>query len=141
MSWRLISNVIEIAKIKNQNVFLVIVDTEKAFDSFDHNFLIFTLENYGFGKNVKDLVWVKILLRDQESCVIYGHITTRYPSLGRGAQQGHPKSAFVVILASEILFLLIKSKPEIEGIILFDYYICDYYKTTFVPVLMIKPFS
>ena len=56
MSWRLISNVIEIAKIKNQNVFLVIVDTEKAFDSFDHNFLIFTLENDGFGKNVKDLV-------------------------------------------------------------------------------------
>ena len=56
VSWRLISNVIEVAKIKNQNVFLVIVDTEKAFDSFDHNFLIFTLENYGFGKNVKDLV-------------------------------------------------------------------------------------
>ena len=43
-------------------------DIEKAFDSLDYDFLMLTLEIYGFGKNF--ILWVKILLRDQESCVI-----------------------------------------------------------------------
>ena len=38
---------------------------EKVFDSLDLSFLIFTLEKYGFGKNF--ILWVKTLLRDQES--------------------------------------------------------------------------
>ena len=46
---RLISDVIEITKIKKLDGFLVAIDIEKAFDSLDHNFLIFTLERYGFG--------------------------------------------------------------------------------------------
>ena len=40
-SGRLISDVIEMAKIKKIEGFLVTMDTEKAFDSLDHNFLIF----------------------------------------------------------------------------------------------------
>ena len=46
------------------------MDIEKAFDSLDHNFLISTLEKYGFGQNF--ILWIKILLNDQESCVING---------------------------------------------------------------------
>ena len=118
-SGRLLSNVIETAKIKKLEDFLVAMDIEKAFDSFDHNCLILTLENYGFGKNF--ILWVKILLRDQESCVINGGTTTKYFSLGRGAHQGDPVSAFSFVLASGILFILTKSKPEIEGMTTFDY--------------------
>ena len=51
-SGRLISDVIQIAKIKKLEGFLFAMDTEKAFDSLGHNFLIFTLEKYGFGKNI-----------------------------------------------------------------------------------------
>ena len=51
-SRRLISDVIEIAKVKKLEDFLVAMDIEKAFDSLDHKILIFTTEKYGFGKNL-----------------------------------------------------------------------------------------
>ena len=95
------------------------MDIEKAFDLLDHNFLISTLEKYGFGKSL--ILWVNILLRDQESCVIKAGTTTNYFSYGRGALQGELISAFLFVLGLEILFLLIKSKPEIEGMTIFGY--------------------
>ena len=95
------------------------MDIEKAFDSLDHDFLISTLEKYCFGKNF--ILWVKILLRDHESCVINGGTTTKYFQLERGARQGDPISAFLFGLALEVLFILIKSKPETEGMTIFGY--------------------
>ena len=59
--------------------FIVTTDIEKALDSLDHNFLISAIGKYGFGKNV--ILWVKILMRDQESCVINGSATTKSFSL------------------------------------------------------------
>ena len=108
------------------------MDIEKAFDSLDHDFLILTLEKYGFGKSF--ILWVKTLLRDQDSCVINGGTTTKYFSLGRGARQGDPILAFLFISALEILFIPIKSKPDIEGMTIFDYnylYSAYTYDTTF----------
>ena len=99
--------------------FLVTIYTEKVFDSLYENFLISTLEIYGFGKSF--IFWVKILLKDQESCVINGGITTKYFSLGRGARQGYPISGFLFVLALEVLFIFIKSKPDIEGIFNYNY--------------------
>ena len=61
------------------------MNIEIAFDSLDHNFLISTLEKYGFGQNF--ILWIKILLNDQESCVSNGGKTTKYFILGRGAHQ------------------------------------------------------
>ena len=105
-SGRLISDIIEITEIRKIGGFLVTMDIEKAFDSLDHNFLISTLEKYGFGQNF--ILWIKILLNDQESCVINGGKTTKYFILGRGARQGDTISAFLFILALEVLFLLMK---------------------------------
>ena len=53
--------------------------------------------------------------------VINGDKTTKHLMLGRGAHQGDPISAFLLILALEILFLLIKTKPEIAGLTIFDH--------------------
>ena len=54
--------------------------------------------------------------------VIKGGATViKYFSLVIGAHQGVPVSAFLFVLSLEILFLLIKSKPEIEGMTIFDY--------------------
>ena len=51
------------------------------------------------------MVWLKILVRDQESCVINGGTTTKCFLLRSGARQGDPISIFLFILALEILFL------------------------------------
>ena len=72
-SWKLISDIIEMTKIRKIG-FLVTMDIEKAFDSLDHNFLISTLEKYGFGQYF--ILWIKILLNDEEPCVINGGKTT-----------------------------------------------------------------
>ena len=116
---RLISDIIEIAKIKEIGFFLVTMDIEKAFDSLDHKFLIYALEKYGFGKNF--ILWVKILLRNQESCVLNGGTNTKHFLLERGTCQGDPISAYFFVLALGILFQLMKSKPEIKGLAIFDH--------------------
>ena len=67
------------------------------------------------------LVRIKILINNQESCVINGGKTTEYSILGRDARQGDPISAFLFVLALEILSLLIKTKPEIAGLTIFDH--------------------
>ena len=61
------------------------------------------------------------MLRNQESCVLNGGTTTKYFLLGTGARHGHPISAYLFVLALEILFQLIKPKPEIKRLTIFDH--------------------
>ena len=89
-SGRLISDIIETTKIRNIEGFLVAMDIVKAFDSLDHNFVITSLEKYGFDQIL--ILWIKILLNDQESYVINGGKTTKYFMFGRSARQGDPIS-------------------------------------------------
>ena len=58
---------------------------------------------------------------------LHFHPLTPDFSLERGTRQGDPISAFVFILAFEILFHLIKSKPEIKELAIFDH--CYLYST------------
>ena len=92
--------------------YLVTMDTEKAFDSLDHNFLLSVLKKIGFGQNF--IYWVKVLLNDQQSCIINGGFTTPYFKLEKGARQSEPISAYLPILALEVLFELIKYDTEIR---------------------------
>ena len=94
------------------------MDIEKAFDSLDHSFLISVLKQFEFGENFID--WIKILLYKQESCILNGCFTTKYFNLEKGARQGDSTSAYLFILALEILFLLIKNDTSIKGIKVFD---------------------
>ena len=60
----------------------------------------------GFGDNF--ITWIKILLNDHQSCVINGGFATQYFTLKK-------------VHALEILFILIKSKDNINVIDLYDY--------------------
>ena len=86
------------------------IDFEKAFDSLNHKVLIAVLKKYGFGEDFIDRI--KILLRDQESCVINGGCTATFFRLERGARQGDPISAYLFVLALELFFILIKSNKN-----------------------------
>ena len=78
------------------------------------------MKKFGFGDNF--ITWIKILLNDQQSCVINGRFATQHFTLTKGARQGDPISAYLFIIALEVLFTLIKSKDNINGVDLYDYY-------------------
>ena len=48
-----------------------------------------------------------------------GGNSTGYFPLSRGARQGDPISGYIFILVLEILFILIRENPDIEGIDIF----------------------
>ena len=98
--------------------YLVIMGIEKAFDSLDHDFLLFALKKFGFGENF--IHWIKVLLNKQQSCVINGGFTTRYFNLEKGARQSDPISGYLFIHAFEVLFELIKNNADIKGITIFN---------------------
>ena len=118
-SGRLIADILETCNSEKLEGLLLAIDIEKAFDSLEHDFLIAVLEKYGFGGEF--LNWIKILVNDQQSCVISGGHTTRYFKLERGTRQGDPISAYLFILALEVLFMLVKSDKNVHGLSIFEH--------------------
>ena len=116
---RLISDVLEITNSLNIEELLMTVDTEKAFDSINHSFLICVLKKFGFGNDFQK--WIQILMKNPQSCVINGGYTTPYFKLERGTRQGDPISAYLFIIALEVVFSLIKENPDIEGLKFFSH--------------------
>ena len=71
------------------------------------------------------MVLVKILSNGLRSCVINDGKRTKHFLLRRGARQSDPILVFLFTLVLEILFLFIKTKPEIIGLIIIDH--CYYF--------------
>ena len=86
--------------------------------SLDHNFLLCVLRNFGFDDNF--ITCIKMILNDQQSCVINGGFATQYFTLKKGAHQGDSRSTYLFIFALEVLWILITSKDNTNGIGLYD---------------------
>ena len=108
----LISDVIEMYDILDIPCYLVRMDIQKAFDSLDQDILLFALKNLVSGENFIHLI--KVLLNKQHSCIINVGFTTRYFKLEKGARQSDPILQYLFILASEVLFELIKNNDDKE---------------------------
>ena len=105
-------------EVLNKEGFLVTIDIEKAFDSINHNFLIAILEKIGFATEF--IEWIKVLLNNQESCVINGGKTSKYFKLERGTRQGDPNSAYLFIIVLEVVFRIIKEASNIKSFEIFQ---------------------
>ena len=106
----LLIELLEMSEVLN-NGFLVTIDIEKAFNSVNHHFLIAILEKIGFGTEF--IQCIKVLLNNQESCVINGGKTSKYFKLESGTRQGDPISAYLFIIALEAVFRIIKKTSNI----------------------------
>ena len=62
----------------------------------------------------------KILLQNEEPCIVIGGTTTNYFKLEKGARGGDPISAYLFILVLEIVFLFTKESKKINGLSIFD---------------------
>ena len=113
---RLISDILDISYKLSIDGYLVTVNIEKAFNSLDHEFLLVILKKFGFSNYFID--WIKMLLANQESCVINGGSTTSYFKLEKGARQGDSISAYLFIITLEIIIVMIKSNPNIQSKVL-----------------------
>ena len=109
---RLISDILEMTDELKMGGILLTIDFQKAFDSLNHNFIIGSCQKFGIPEYM--ITWIKVLLTNQESCVINGGTTTPYFKLERGARQGDPIAAYLFIIALEMLFTLIKNNDEIK---------------------------
>lgn len=67
---RLISDLLERSDKLKLDSLLAAIDNQKAFDFVSRSFLISALGRYGFGNRF--VKWMKILLKNQGSCVING---------------------------------------------------------------------
>ena len=131
--WRLISDINDVCDIEKLSRYLMTIDFEKAFNSMNHPLLIAALKKYGSGDNFID--WIKILWKNQESCVINRERTAKYFKLERGTCQWDPVSANLYILALEIIFFIIKTNKNIHGLKIFDH---EYLNTAYVDDILFR---
>ena len=113
-SVRLINDMLEYADKNNSEAVPFSADFEKAFDSIDDTFILAVLKSYGFGPDL--IQWVKTFLNNAESCVMNGGKATGYFPLQRGTRQGEPLSAYLFILALEVMLIQIRKDDSIRGI-------------------------
>ena len=113
-SVRLIYDMLEYADKNNIEAILFSADFQKVFDSIDHTFILAVLKSYGFGPDF--IQWVKTFLNNAESCVMNGGKSTGYFPLQRGTRQGDPLSAYLFILALEVMLIQIRKDDSMRGI-------------------------
>ena len=77
-----------------------------------------SIKKYGFEKDF--IKWIKIILQNQESCIVNGETTTNYYKLEKCTRQGYPISAYLFIHILEIVFLFTKESKKINGLTIFD---------------------
>lgn len=111
---RLIYDIMNTTEDKKIPGLLVSIDFEKAFDSLSWKFLYKTLKYFNFGDTF--ISWIKILNKNIYGSILQCGLFSEKFQILRGCRQGDPISAYLFLLAAEILHQMIKKNPNIKGI-------------------------
>ncbi len=103
------------AEESNQDLVLLLLDFEKAFDRIEWNFLFTTLEKLGFEGTW--ICWVRSLYKEATSTIkMNGELGPDF-QLARSVKQGCPLAPYLFILATNVLgYMLADRKYGVEGL-------------------------
>ncbi len=93
---------------------ILCIDFEKAFDSVNWNYLFKSFEKLNFGNIFINNI--KTMYTNTEAAVVNNGNTGKFFTLQRGVRQGCPLSAYLFIIAIELLAIKICNDPSIKGI-------------------------
>ena len=113
-STRLVYDIMKFTEDATIPGMLVLIDFEKAFDSISWSFIYKTLQYLGFTEAF--IKWIKLFNRDIKATVAQCGELSKFFNIERGCRQGDPISAYIFIMAAQILTILIKFNKDIKGI-------------------------
>ncbi len=108
---RLLQDISFFTKQTHTTTLFLSIDFEKAFYSFNWNFLLKVLKHVNFGEKI--IGYIKMMYNNIESTIINNGRTRGYFKLERGIRQGCPLSAYLFILTIEILANKIRYEKNI----------------------------
>ncbi|CAM2106466.1 unnamed protein product [Caretta caretta] len=110
----LVQDLLELGCRDGLSFALLSLDQEKAFDRVDHEYLLSTLQAFGFGLQV--VGFLRVLYASAECLVRLNWTLTESVSFGRGVRQGCPLSGQLYALAIEPFLCLLHRR--LTGLVL-----------------------
>ena len=109
-----IQTLLELANQKNEDIVIMSIDFEKAFDQISHQFIFKIMEKLRLGKII--IGFTKLLYKDIFSKIEINGALTKKIRIKRGIRQGCPLSMLLFIICTDILTRKIIKNDKIKGI-------------------------
>jgi hypothetical protein len=111
---RLLEDVSTYTEFYNLPGIIFSIDFEKAFDSINWTFLLKSLESFNFGNTF--ISYIQTMYKNIEATVINNGTSNNFFKIHKGVRQGCPLSAYLFIIAIEILAIHVRNNSNIKGI-------------------------
>ncbi len=94
---------------------IISLDAQRAFDQVEHQYMLSTLEEFGFGPSFRN--WIEIIYSQPAASVITNQNISQPFRIHRGNRQGCLLSVYLFAIMLEPLALSIRQNPEIWPIV------------------------